>query len=326
MIKDSKIREIGKEVISIESQAVSELVSRVDSNFVLACRKLFDCKGRIVVIGMGKSGHVACKIAATLASTGSPAFFVHAGEANHGDLGMIKSDDVILAISNSGNTSEILSILPIIKIKKVTLITLTGNPDSKLAKEANININICVKKEACPLGIVPTSSTTATLVMGDALAIALLNMRGFTKNDFALSHPGGTLGKRLLLKVDDLMHKGESIPVVHEIDKLNQVLIEMTKKGLGMTSVLDKDDNLVGIFTDGDLRRVLDNEINLKKSSICDVMVKNYRTISSGMLAVDALDLMEKHKITSLIITEKDSKNKMIGIVHIHDILESNIA
>ena len=322
-IDKNKICQLGKQVIDIESQAVLKLRPRIDTNFATACEHLVSCQGHIIVIGMGKSGHIANKIAATLASTGSPAFFVHPGDAGHGDVGMIKKEDIIIAISNSGNTPEILSILPIIKNSNIKLIALSGNPNSKLAQAATINLDVSIEKEACPLGLAPTSSTTAALAMGDALAIALLEIRGFTKNDFALSHPGGTLGKRLLLCIDHLMRTGDMIPKVSATAGLNAALVEITAKGLGMTTIVNNHDQLIGVFTDGDLRRALDQEIDIHTTKISAVINRNCKTIAQSTLAVDALELMEQHKITSLVVV--DNTNNMIGVIHMHDILQAGI-
>lgn len=322
-LNKEKIFHIGKEVMALEMTAIANLQKSIDENFFRACQYLYACKGRIVVIGMGKSGHIANKIAATLASTGSPAFFVHPGEANHGDLGMIKKGDVVMAISSSGSTAEILSILPIIKYLHVPLISLTCNPNSPLAKAANVNIDIGVKKEACPLGLAPTSSTTATLVMGDAIAVALLESRGFSKQDFARSHPGGMLGKRLLLKVNDLMHTGKDVPKIYALESVKHALLEITAKRLGMTTVIDKNKKLIGIFTDGDLRRALDKNVDINAVKIKEVMTKNSKVISSDLLAIEALELMEKYNITSLVVVDK--KMTVVGVVHMHDILKSGI-
>ena len=322
-LNKDNIYQRAKQVLEIEAEAITKLVDTIDDNFVNACEYLINCSGHIVVIGLGKSGHIANKIAATLASTGSPAFFVHPAEASHGDLGMIKKEDVVVAISNSGNTSEILSILPLLKKFNIPLITLTGNPNSRLAKEATINLDISVEKEACPLGLAPTSSTTATLAMGDALAIVLLEMRGFTKEDFALSHPGGILGKRLLLRVDDLMHIDTDIPIVQEQDTLKTALIEMSAKGLGMTTISDSENKLKGIFTDGDLRRALEKNINIHTTKIAEIMNTTCKTIASGTLAIEALEMMEQYKITALVVTDND--HNIAGIIHMHDLLQSGI-
>lgn len=319
MHTDEKLCELGLAVIQTEAKAVADLASRINANFAHACRLLLNCQGRIVVIGMGKSGHIGNKIAATLASTGSPAFFVHPAEASHGDLGMITKQDVVLALSNSGETSELTSILPLLKLLAVPLIALTGNPQSTLAKEANVHIDISVTQEACPLGLAPTSSTTATLVMGDALAIALLEARGFTADDFAKVHPKGNLGLRLLLRVDDIMRTGAAIPQVKTNTRLSSALLEMTQKRMGMTSVVDTNGQLLGIFTDGDLRRTIDREIDLHKSTIDEVMTRHCKTIHAGMLASEVLNILETYKITSLMVV--DNQNIPIGAVHIHDIL-----
>jgi arabinose-5-phosphate isomerase len=318
-----KICELAKQVINAESQAVVKLQDRIDESFVRACELLLACQGHVVVIGMGKSGHIANKIAATLASTGTPAFFVHPGEASHGDLGMITKNDVVLAVSNSGNTEEIIAILPIIKSFNIPLITLTGKTDSKLAKAANVNLDVSVDQEACHLGLIPTSSTTATLVMGDALAVVLASSRGFTQDDFAKSHPGGLLGRRLLLKIDDLMHTGQEIPRVLADTTLEKSLLEMTAKKLGMTAIVNERDQLLGIFTDGDLRRVLDKNLDLHTTKIGEVMVRTCKTVTTGTLAWDALRLMEKHNITVLVVL--DQFGNLTGVVHMHDILKAGL-
>jgi len=282
-----------------------------------------ECEGRIIVMGMGKSGHIGKKIAATFASTGSPAFFVHPGEAKHGDFGMITRKDVILALSNSGETEEILSIIPFIKRLDIPLITITGKENSTLANAANINIDISVEKEACPLGLAPTSSTTATLVMGDALAISLLDKRGFTAEDFALSHPGGTLGRRLLLKIDEIMHIGNAIPKVDFNALLKTALMEITQKKLGMTTVIDANNQLAGIFTDGDVRRAFDNNADIHKTIVHEIMTINPKVVRKGILAAEALRIMETHKITALVVTNEDSHP--VGIIHLHDILRAGV-
>jgi arabinose-5-phosphate isomerase len=285
---------------------------------------MLNCKGRIVVTGMGKSGHIGGKIAATLASTGTPAFFVHPGEASHGDLGMITEQDVVLALSNSGETDEILTILPLIKRLGVPLIALTGNPASRLADEANVHLDISVDKEACPLGLAPTSSTTATLVMGDALAVSLLESRGFTANDFALSHPGGRLGKRLLLHVQDIMHTGDEIPRVNETASLSEALVEMTQKGLGMTVIINPDDQVIGVFTDGDLRRVLDHgEVNVRELSIAECMTRSPKSIHPDQLAAEALQLMDSKRINALPVV--DERQCLLGAINMHDLLRAGV-
>ena len=281
------------------------------------------CEGRIVVTGMGKSGHIGGKIAATLASTGSPAFFVHPGEASHGDLGMITPKDVVIALSNSGNTSEILTIIPIIKRFGVPLISMAGNAQSTLATEANVNLDVSVAQEACPHGLAPTSSTTVALVMGDALAVALLQARGFTPEDFALSHPGGSLGRRLLCHVSDIMHKGDKTPKVGKQATVSQALLEMTRKGLGMTAIVDDQDQLLGIYTDGDLRRSLDKNIDIHTSPIETVMTANCKTADEHDLAVEALKLMDDFNINGILVTDKN--NKLIGALNMHDLLRAGV-
>ena len=313
---------IGRTVIEVEAQVITHLSKRIDHNFAKACQSLLDCRGRIAVIGVGKSGHIGKKIAATFASTGSPAFFVHPSEAKHGDMGMITNLDVVLALSNSGESEEILAILPFIRRLGIPLISLTGRPQSTLAKAATINIDVSVEKEACPLGLAPTSSTTASLVMGDALAMALLDKRGFTEKDFALSHPGGALGRRLLLCVDDIMHKNTAVPIVSTKASLKDVLVEMSQKKLGMTTIIDEASQLAGIFTDGDVRRAFDNHADIH-SSIQAIMSKNPKTISKEILAADALKIMENYQITSLVVTNEE--NQPIGILHIHDILRAGV-
>lgn len=322
-LKLSNVRELGLAVITIESRAVSALADRIDERFFKACEFMLQCEGRVVVIGMGKSGHIGHKIAATLASTGTPAFFVHPGEASHGDLGMITDKDVVLAISNSGTTDEILTILPLIKRLGVPLVSLTGNPLSVLAKTADTNLDVSVEEEACPLGLAPTASTTATLVMGDALAIALLESRGFTADDFALAHPGGSLGRRLLLRVDDLIHTGDEIPKVQESTLLSEALVEMTRKGLGMTAVVDGQDNAVGIFTDGDLRRAIDHKIDVHLTPVNQVMTTDFKSVMPGILAAEALRVMEENTINALLVI--DGNNKLIGALNMHDLLRAGV-
>jgi len=323
MLDDQKFCELGLAVLEIEANAINALASKINQDFAKACRLLLGCTGRIIVMGMGKSGHIGSKIAATLASTGSPAFFVHPGEASHGDLGMITEKDVVLALSNSGETDEIILILPLIKRLHVPLIVLVGNLTSTLGRNADVALDVSVKQEACPLGLAPTSSTTATLAMGDALAIALLQAKGFTSEDFARSHPAGTLGRRLLLRIDDVMRIGTRIPSVQKEVKLSTALIEMTQKGLGMTTIIDEQNKLLGIFTDGDLRRAIDKGVNIHTTQIDQIMTKNCKTISSGMLAAEALDMMENYKITSLIVINEE--HSPIGIVHMHDLLQARV-
>jgi arabinose-5-phosphate isomerase len=320
---DQQLCQFGRLVIETELQAVQALTNRIDATFAKACHYILACQGRVVVIGMGKSGHIGNKLASTLASTGTPALFVHPGEASHGDLGMITPNDVVLAISYSGRTHEILTILPLIKRWDIPLISLTGDPESPLARMANVNLNIQVKEEACPLGLAPTSSTTATLVMGDALAIALLQARNFTAEDFALSHPGGTLGKRLLLRLSDIMRTGKQIPLIKEQAMLSDALVEMSEKGMGMTAVVNERSQLLGVYTDGDLRRTLDNGYDIRSIKIAEVMTKNCKTISANVLAVECLEMMEKHRITSLLIV--DDKHIPVGAIHMHDLLRAGI-
>ncbi len=322
-IKTDKFCQLGKAIIETEAQAVASLVNRIDHHFADACKYLLDCDGRIIVIGMGKSGHIGGKIAATLASTGSPAFFVHPGEASHGDLGMITPKDVVLAISYSGETREILTIFPLIKRQGVPLISLTGNPRSTIAQMATVHLNVSVKSEACPLGLAPTASTTATLAMGDALAIALLEIRGFTEKDFAFSHPGGSLGRRLLLHINDIMRTGNDIPRVYDHASLSDTLLEMTQKSMGMTAVLDANHKVIGIFTDGDLRRTLDKGLSIHETNISDVMTKHCKTVKKELLAAEALKIMENCKINALIIT--DDNNHAIGALNMHDLLRAGV-
>lgn len=323
MQETEKFCELGRAVIATEAQAILALESRINHHFAQACQYLLACEGRIIVIGMGKSGHIGKKIAATFASTGSPAFYVHPGEANHGDIGMITKKDVVLALSNSGETDEILSLLPFLKRLNIPLISMTGNPDSALAQAASVNLDVSVEKEACPLGLAPTSSTTAALVMGDALAISLLQKRGFTAEDFALSHPGGTLGRRLLLLVDEIMHKGSAVPKVDCDALLKTALMEMTQKKLGVTTIVDAKDQLAGIFTDGDIRRAFDNKADIHATKIQEIMTRNPKVIPQGTLAAEALNLMETYKITALVVTNKD--NQPVGVVHMHDILRAGV-
>ena len=317
------LKRMGKAVLKTEAEAILALTDSIDDGFVRACQILLDCRGRIVVTGIGKSGHIGGKIAATLASTGSPAFFLHPAEASHGDLGMITRADVVLAISNSGETREIISILPIIKRLGVPLVTLTGNPRSTIAREASVNLQVAVEREACPLGLAPTASTAAALAMGDALAISLLESRGFTEQDFAHSHPGGTLGRRLLLRVEDLMHRGASVPAVKLGTALTDALLEMTRKGLGITMVVDGEHRLHGVFTDGDLRRTLEETRDLHSLRVDEVMTRPGRTIPARMLAVEALTEMEKHKIMQLAIV--DEENRIAGVLHMHDLLRAGV-
>lgn len=315
--------ETARSVIAIEAEMVAHLQDRLDEGFVEACNHLFQCQGRIAVTGVGKSGHISRKIAATFASTGSPAFFIHPSEAKHGDAGMITKNDVVLALSYSGESEEVLAILPYLKRLSIPLIAMTGNPESTLAKAATVHLDASIEKEACPLGLAPTSSTTVSLVLGDALAMALLNQRGFTKSDFALSHPGGTLGRRLLLRVHDLMHQGDALPLVTDTTSFKDALVEMTQKKLGTTTVVNKAGVLIGILTDGDIRRAFDKQSNLHQTPVHDVMTKNPKTITSDLLAVEALNLMQAFKITSLVVTT--AAHEPVGIIHIHDLLKAGV-
>ena len=318
-----QLKKLGLAVIETELDSIAALKPRINDDFAQACELMLACEGRVVVTGMGKSGHIGNKMAATLASTGTPAFFVHPGEASHGDLGMITSKDVVIALSNSGETGEILTIVPIIKRLGVPLISMTGKPQSTLAQEANINLDVGVEKEACPLGLAPTSSTTVALVMGDALAVALLEARGFTEEDFALSHPGGTLGRRLLLHVADIMHKDDEIPKVNDSASLRDALVEMTRKKLGMTAIVDEQNNVLGIYTDGDLRRTLDKNIDVHSASIAEVMSRDCKTTRANILAAEVLKLMEDHKINAILVVDDD--NKLVGALNMHDLLRAGV-
>ena len=314
--------QIGRRVVDIETQSIAKLSEKINENYAHACQLLLACKGRVILIGMGKSGHIARKISATLASTGTASYFIHPAEASHGDLGMLMPDDVIIMISNSGETGEILTLLPIIKLLNIPTIAMTGNPKSSMATYATLHLDISVEKEACPLGLAPTSSTTAALVMGDAIAITLLEARGFEAKDFARYHPGGALGKRLLLKVENLMHSGTHLPRVNENCLLSDALIEITQKSLGMTTVINDEEQLRGIFTDGDLRRTLDHNIDIHQTPIKKVMTTQCRTISKDCLAAEALQIMEQYKITALVVVENHNP---IGVVHMHDLLRAGI-
>lgn len=314
---------LGLAVIETEAQAVFQLTQQIDERFQSACEQMLACKGRVIVTGMGKSGHIGKKIAATLASTGTPSFFVHPGEANHGDLGMITRQDVLIAISYSGQTNELVTLLPLIKRLGIPLISLTGNHESILAQASDIHLDVSIQHEACPHGLAPTTSTTVALVMGDALAIALLQARGFTADDFALAHPGGSLGKRLLLRIDDIFHCGDALPVVQEQATVSEALIEVTAKKLGMTCVVNEQGILSGIYTDGDIRRTLTQHRDINTTRIADVMTHHCRTVRSGLLATEALALMQKHVITSLIVV--DETHRPIAVVHLHDLLRAGV-
>jgi arabinose-5-phosphate isomerase len=321
---DSKrLIEMGREALRIEARAVAALVDRLGDDFARACGMLLACRGRVVVSGMGKSGHVGGKIAATLASTGTPAFFLHPAEASHGDLGMVAKGDVVLAISYSGETAELLTILPLFKRMDSPLISMTGNPLSTLAREAEVHLDISVPAEACPLNLAPTASTTATLAMGDALAVALLKHRGFTEEDFARSHPGGALGRRLLLRVSVVMRSGDDLPSVRPETPLPEGLLEMSRKRLGLTAVVDDGRHVVGIFTDGDLRRALDRRVDIHKSTMADVMTRGGRSIGPHELAAEAVLMMEKHSINGLLVL--DDQGVLVGALNVHDLLRAGV-
>lgn len=313
----------GLRVLEIERQALSDITQYVNESFNQACQLMYDCPGRIIVIGMGKSGHIGNKIAATLASTGSPAFFVHPGEASHGDLGMITANDVVILISNSGETSEVLNIIPVLKRIGAKMIAMTGNQGSTMATLANVHVCIKVEQEACSLGLAPTASTTATLAMGDAMAVALLEARGFTADDFALSHPGGSLGKRLLLTLKDVMHSGADTPIINETQTIKDALIEMSAKGLGMTAIVDSDQQLSGLFTDGDLRRILEQRVDIHSTEINVVMTKSCTTATQDMLAAEALNIMEQKRINGLIVINEH--NQPIGALNMQDLLKAGV-
>ncbi len=321
-LSDAEVLDLGRKALETEAIALQALVPRLDAAFVRACRLCLECRGRVIVTGMGKSGHIGSKIAATLASTGTPAFFLHPGEASHGDLGMITKHDVVIAISNSGESAEIAMIVPHIRRLGVPLITLTGRPESTLARAATVNIDVSVPAEACPLNLAPTSSTTATLAMGDAMAVALLQWRGFTEEQFARHHPGGTLGRRLLLHVEDVMRKGKDVPMVSADTSLAQGLVEMSKKGLGMTAIVEGDRRILGIFTDGDLRRTLDRQVDVHATRMRDVMTTRCKTIGPKELAAEAVHLMETHSITSLPVVEA---GLLVGALNVHDLLRAGV-
>lgn len=310
-------------VLDIESRAVDQLKSRLDDSFIAACQLCLDTEGRVVVTGMGKSGHIGGKMAATFASTGTPSFFMHPAEASHGDLGMITSNDTLLAVSYSGETQEIVTILPLVKRMGAKLISMTGKPGSTLASTADVHLDVSVSVEACPLNLAPTASTTATLAMGDALAVALLECRGFTEEDFALSHPSGTLGKRLLLRVEDVMHTGDEIPAVGKEVSLSDGLVEMTQKGLGMTAIVDSDRRVLGIFTDGDLRRALDSGIDVHKTDMRTVMHCDCITARPDTMAAEAVHILEENKITALLVA--DLEGVLIGALNVHDLFRAGV-
>ena len=314
---------LAAEVLDIESRAVDTLRSRLDASFAAACELCMDTPGRVVVTGMGKSGHIGNKIAATLASTGTPSFFMHPGEASHGDLGMITGQDVLLAVSYSGETDEVLTILPLVKRMGAKMLSLTGKPTSTLARAADVHLDVSVSEEACPLNLAPTASTTATLAMGDALAVALLKIRGFTAEDFAMSHPSGSLGKRLLLRVADVMRSGDDVPKVTADVLLSDGLMEMTQKGLGMTAVVDADEKVLGIFTDGDLRRALDAGVDVRKTAMQELMHTKCKTTTPDILAAEAVHVMEENKITGLLVT--DEGGRLVGALNVHDLFRAGI-
>lgn len=311
-----------EKVLEIETRALINLKQYFNDDFTRVAEHILNMSGKVIVMGMGKSGHIGCKIAATLASTGTPSFFVHPGEASHGDLGMIEKKDIVIAISNSGEAHEILSLLPAISRQGIPLVAMTGNPNSSLAKAALYHLQITVEQEACPLGLAPTSSTTATLVMGDALAISLLEARGFSSEDFALSHPGGALGRKLLLRISDIMRSGDALPVVNENNLLKDALYEISSKGLGMTAVVDANQKLTGIFTDGDLRRLFDKRINVHDTPIKDVMTPNPTVAQPSQLAAEGLCIMEDKKINALLIMDQGN---LVGALNMHDLLQAGV-
>ncbi len=310
------------EVLNTEIAALQQLDQYIDQQFINACELILANQGKVVVMGIGKSGHIGNKIAATLASTGTSAFFVHPGEAAHGDLGMIAPGDIVLAISNSGESHEILSLFPVLKRLNIKIISMTSNPESNMGKLSDIHLSITVPKEACPLGLAPTSSTTATLVMGDALAVSLLQARGFTAEDFALSHPGGALGRKLLLKLSDIMHSGDDLPMVSPNTVIREALLVISQKGLGMTTVVDEAQNLVGIFTDGDLRRILDKRVDIHSAVIKDVMTTNPTIAHPEMLAAEGLNLMQSKRINGLVLCEQ---GRVVGALNMHDLLRAGV-
>ncbi|MBM7072253.1 KpsF/GutQ family sugar-phosphate isomerase [Shewanella sp. 202IG2-18] len=324
MADSKQLRSWGKQVIDIEKSALENLYQYVDSDaFTAVCDLILECKGKVIVMGMGKSGHIGNKIAATLASTGTPAVFVHPGEASHGDLGVLSDNDVVIAISNSGESSEILTLFPVIKRLGLPLISMTGKPKSTMAVNAQVHLCIGLPEEACPLGLAPTSSTTATLVIGDALAVALLQARGFTADDFALSHPGGSLGRKLLLKVEDVMHKGDQLPLVSKDMIITEALYEISRKSLGMAAVIDDENKLLGIFTDGDLRRVIDAKVDLASATISEVMTANCITVHENILAAEALKIMEQKNINGLIVV--DDAQCPVGALNMLDMVKSGV-
>ena len=319
----SRALNLAREVLEIEAAAIAALTQRIDDTFLRALNIILSCNGRVIVSGMGKSGHIARKIAATLSSTGTPAYFVHPAEASHGDLGMITAHDVFIALSYSGESQELLTIVPVIKRQGAKLITLTGNPQSSLALASDAHLNGAVDKEACPMGLAPTTSTTAALALGDALAMALLDVKGFGAEDFARSHPGGSLGRRLLTHVYDIMHVGKEIPAVGEQATLAQAILEISRKGLGMTAVVDEAQHVLGIYTDGDLRRTLEKQLDFNATPVTSVMSRSPRSISPNDLAAEAVQLMEEHKISQMLVVDGD--NKLVGALNMHDLLRAKV-
>jgi arabinose-5-phosphate isomerase len=314
----------GRRVLNVEQQSLGDLASRLDAGFAAACRVMLACKGRVVCTGMGKSGHIANKIAATLASTGTPAFFVHPGEASHGDLGMILDNDVVLALSNSGESDEINMIMPVLKRQGNAIISMTGKPQSRLAQFSDVHLDISVAEEACPLGLAPTSSTTVSLALGDALAVALLEARGFSSEDFARSHPAGSLGRRLLVRIEDLMHQGDDLPTVPGSASVTEALLEMSQKRLGMTAIVGTEQQLLGVFTDGDLRRAVNKgPLDLNQTPVSELMAKHPKTVQAGHLAVEAAHLLERYQINGLLVV--DAQNRLVGALNIHDLLRARV-
>lgn len=321
-LNQADLLSLARDVLAIESDAITALAARLDESFARAHALMLNCSGRVVVAGIGKSGHIGSKIAATLASTGTPAFFMHPAEAAHGDLGMITADDVVLALSNSGESHELIALLPAIKRKGARIVAMTGNPRSSLGQAADVHLDAGVSKEACPLNLAPTASTTAALALGDALAVSLLEARGFSRDDFALSHPGGSLGRKLLVHVRDVMHQGEALPVVSTAASIRDALFEITRKGLGLTAVTDAGGELLGVFTDGDLRRAMDKDIDLKQAAIADVMTRRPKTIDANRLAVEAVQQMEQSKVYVLLVTDA---GRLVGAIRMHDLLQAGV-
>jgi arabinose-5-phosphate isomerase len=320
---DPRALELGREVLNIEAAAVQALAARLDESFLDALNVILRCEGRVIVSGMGKSGHIARKIAATMSSTGTPAYFVHPGEASHGDLGMITSEDVIIALSYSGESQELLTIVPVIKRQGAKLISMTGNPSSSLGKAADVHLDARVDKEACPMGLAPTASTTAALALGDALAVALLDAKGFGKEDFARSHPGGSLGRRLLTHVRDIMRSGERVPMVGTDAMLSEAILQITRKGLGMTAIVDNDQQVLGIYTDGDLRRTLEKKLDINATPVREVMSANPRCIGPDALAAEAVQVMEEYNISQMLVV--DERHKLVGALNVHDLLHAKV-